>query len=92
VQEAVDAEGDGESTEDPAKVAQDDATVRGVQAEAIASAKADHIVMTAREEREALGLFPKVRLKLSSGAQIYLDLGYGFGSSSPRCDNPARKI
>jgi hypothetical protein len=83
VQAAVDAEGDGESTEDPAKVVQDDATVWGVQAEAIASAKAHHIVMTAQEEREALGLFLKVWLKLSSGAQIYLDPGCRFGLLSP---------
>jgi hypothetical protein len=65
VQNAVDAEADGEMAQDPAKVAHDEATIRGVRAQAIASAKERRITMTAREEKEALGLFPKVPLRFN---------------------------
>jgi hypothetical protein len=58
VQEAVDAESEDE--QDDAKAAHDDETVKGVKGDAIREARAAKVTMTAKEEQDALGLFPKV--------------------------------
>jgi hypothetical protein len=63
VREMVNDEGADTGEVDEAKAAHDDAVVRGVKADAIKFAKETlGIEMTAKEEKTALGLFPKVCL------------------------------
>jgi hypothetical protein len=58
VQEAMDAE--SEDKQDDAKAAHNDETVKGVKGDAIREARAAKVIMTAKEEQDALGLFLKV--------------------------------
>jgi hypothetical protein len=68
LQEAIDAEIDDEPGQDEAKAIHDEEGVRGVKAEAVEFAKACGLVLSARDEKEALTLFPKV------GVCLYIKL------------------
>ena len=86
VQEMANDEGIDAGEVDEAKAAHNEAVVKGVRADATKFTKENlGIEMTAKEEKAALGLFPKVCLYMIF-YRIYLlmdGLGCWFSSTSP---------
>lgn len=71
--ESLIADSEGDST-DEAKDAHDQAAVNSIRAQAIEKARERGIVMTAEQERVALGIFPKVRTRSTQIIRSSIDV------------------